>query len=52
MHPNVIDSAHLRYQAAQSLSKPIAAAVLSPRFLRRLKSLRGLSHEEVKQVFT
>ena len=24
----------------------------SPRILRRLKSLRGLSHEEVKQVFT
>ena len=23
-----------------------------PRILRRLKSLRGLSHEEVKQVFT
>jgi hypothetical protein len=24
----------------------------SPRILRRLKSLRGLSHEQVKQVFT
>ena len=24
----------------------------SPRILRRLKSLRGLSHEEVKQIFT
>ena len=24
----------------------------SPRILRRFKSLRGLSHEEVKQVFT
>jgi len=24
----------------------------TPRILRRLKSLRGLSHEEVKQVFT
>jgi AAA+ superfamily predicted ATPase len=26
--------------------------VESPRILRRLKSLRGLSHEEIKQVFT
>ena len=26
--------------------------VESPRILRRLKSLRGLSHEEVQQVFT
>ena len=37
-------------------TKQMQAAVAhyyeSPRILRRLKSLRGLSHEEVKQVFT
>jgi hypothetical protein len=31
--------------------KERALADESPRILRRLKSLRGLSHEEVKQVF-
>jgi hypothetical protein len=31
---------------------PLLSAIdESPRILRRLKSLRGLSHEEVKQVF-
>ena len=30
----------------------LAKVVESPRFLRRLKSLRGLSHEQDKQVFT
>jgi len=37
---------------ATTVSGTTPTAAESPRILRRLKSLRGLSHEEIKQVFT
>ena len=37
-------------QGAQPYSST-SISIEPPRFLRRLKSLRGLSHEEVEQVF-
>ena len=43
---------HQRIRQLETENRQLRGDVESPRILRRLQSLRGLSHEQVKQVFT